>query len=492
MLKQLAGQTAVYGLGTIIPRFLSYLLFPYLTRVMTTGEYGVVTDMYALIPLALVVLTMGLETGFFRFTGKAETPDGKRDVFSTTWGAVSLLSVIFFALAMLFTPWLSSVMGYADHPSYIRLVGAIIAIDAISAIPFCRLRQQGRAKLFTQLRIFSVTVYLLFVVFFYTVLPPLAAGSDFWAALYDPSFGAGYVLAANLIASVITFAVLYPAYRDAAPRIEWKVLRVILLYSLPLLISGIAGTANEFIDRQMIKYIMPADVSMSALGIYGAVTKLGVILILFVQMYRYAAEPFFLSGFKKDDFTQGNAVAMKYFILVSLGIALVILLFADVFALLMGADFREGIFILPVVVLANIFLGITFNLSLWYKQTGATRYAFWITGSGLVFTVGLNLLLIPVLGYFGAALARLGCEAVMMTISFALNQKHYRTPYDLRRIGGYFLLGALIYGTTYLTGGLPAAAKYLLNALLLFSFAAYAVWRENIDVRGMIGSLRRH
>ena len=291
MLKKLAGQTAVYGLGTIVSRFLNYLLFPYLTRVMGPGEYGVVTDMYALIPFVLVVLTMGLETGYFRFTGKAADEDEKRKVFSSAWGAVLTAGTLFFVAVLLFLPSIASAMGYADHPSYVAVVAGIVLLDVGTAIPFARLRQQGRALRFVALRVLSVAVNLLLTLFFYTVLPFLAS-HGLCGAMYDPAYGAGYVLVANLVASLIVAACFLPMWREAPPRIDRRLLGRIMLYSFPILLSGIAGTANEFIDRQMIKYLMPASEAMDALGIYGAVAKLAAILVLFTQMYRYAAEPY--------------------------------------------------------------------------------------------------------------------------------------------------------------------------------------------------------
>ncbi len=488
MLKQLAGQTAIYGVGTIVPRFLNYLLFPYLTRLMTTGEYGVVTDLYALIPFALVVLTMGLETGYFRFAGQAATERERKEVFETTWGAVSLFALLFFAAALLFTPALARIMDYAEHPSYIRLTAAIIALDAATAIPFARLRQQGRAKRFVALRLLSVAVNLALTVFFYSALPALASrGAD--AGMYDPAFGAGYVLVANLLGSAVVWVGLYPSCRGARPRVRPKLLRAVMLYSLPLLVSGIAGTANEFIDRQMIKYLLPPDTSMDALGVYGAVAKLGVVLMLFTQMYRYAAEPYFLSAFRQEDFRRSNAEALKYFIIVSVGIFLTIMLFVDLFGLLMGRDFRQGIRVLPIILLANMFSGIWLNLSFWYKQSGQTQYAIWITGTGLVFTVGLNLALTPALGYPGAALARLGCETAMVAVSYYLNRKHCPTPYDLPRIGSYFLAGGAIYGLSLLTVRLSPAAHYAANLLLLAAFGWLAVHRERIDLKGLLRSI---
>ncbi|MDD3108605.1 MAG: oligosaccharide flippase family protein, partial [Alistipes sp.] len=278
MLKQLAGQTAIYGLGTIVPRFLNYLLFPYLTRLMTTGEYGVVTDLYALIPFALVVLTLGLETGYFRFAGQTDSPTQRREIFRTLWGTVSGVALLFLGMVWLFTPELSRTLEYVDHPSYIRMVGVIVALDAITALPFARLRQEGRAMRFMSLRILSVVINLVLTLFFYSLLPLLSQhGADL--GLYDPTFGAGYVLVANIVASAAMLGMLLPSRKELLPQIRWRLLGTILLYSFPLLLSGIAGTANEFIDRQMIKYLLPHDEAMDALGVYGAVAKLGVILI---------------------------------------------------------------------------------------------------------------------------------------------------------------------------------------------------------------------
>ncbi len=490
MIRQLAGQTAIYGISSIASRLLNYLLTPLLTRVLTTAEYGVITDMYALIPFAMVILTMGMETGYFRFAGKAEGL-AKREVFSTSWGAVSSVAILFAALVWIFTPQLSRMMAYADHPSYIRLVGLIIALDVITSIPYARLRQEGKAKRFVAIRTFSVLLNVLIVLFLYLTLPKLATSGGIWASLYDPDYGPGYYLVSNLITSLVTLLVLYPSYRDTLPVIRWHLLRDMLFYSFPLLVSGVAGVANMFIDRQMIKYLMPADEAMDALGIYGAVAKLGVILLLFIQMYRYAAEPFFLANFKKDDFLKANAEALKYFSLVSVGIFLLIMLFEDAFALLVGPDFRQGMSILPVILLANIFSGMTLNLNFWYKQTGDTRFALWITGTGLIVTVLLNVWWVPSMGYIGAAWARLGCETVMLGLSYLLNRIHYPTPYPLRRIGEYFLLGALCYGVTFFTPTWPGIWKYSLHLALLLLFGYYALRREHIDLKALVRSIVR-
>jgi len=492
MIKQLAGQTAIYGISSIVARLLNYLLTPYLTRIMSPDQYGVITDMYALMPFALTILTLGLETGYFRFAGQAADEAGRRRIFASTWGAVILFAIVFVGAVFVFLRPLSEVMNYADHPSYVWTVALIIALDAITAVPFARLRQQNRAMTFVALRVASVVINLILCVFLISVLPHLAKGGGaLWEAIYVPDFTVGYVLVANLAASAIALLLLLPLMGRAWPRIDRKVLRPVLVYSMPLLVSGIAGTANGYIDRQMIKYLSPGAIAMSWLGIYGAVTKIAVVMVLFTQMYRFAAEPFFLSGMKDADFRHANSRAMTFYIIVSLLIFLGITLFVKMFALIVGADFREGMFILPVVLLTNIFIGTTFNLSFWYKQSGQTRYAIWVTGTGLAVIIVMSIILVPRFGYAGAAVASLLCALTTTVQSYHLCQKYAPIPYDLRAIGFYFALGGVIYAAGFATALLPALAMYVANLLLLGLFAMIVVRREKIDVKGLAGSMLR-
>ena len=417
MLEKLAKQTAIYGISTIVVRFLNYLLTPYYTRIFDQGEYGIVTDIYALIPFALVVLSMGMESSYFRFTTRAEEEGGdvamgKRKVFATTWGITSLAATLFFGLVWLLDGPISQAMGeaYIAHPEYVVIVAAIVMVDVWSIIPFSRLREQGKAMRFVLLKAMSVLLNVGLAIGFGVV------------GLYDTTFGIGWVLIANLAASLLTFLALLPTTNRTLPRIDGALLRKIFVYSLPLLISGIAGTANEFIDRQMIKYLTPGDEAMADLCIYGAIVKIAVVMTLFTQMYRLAAEPFFLSNFRKEDFVEMNAAALKYFVMVSMFIFLAIALYRDIFALIVGRDFREGIHILPVVLGANILSGVWLNLSFWYKREEKTRYALWITLTGLVCSVGFGALLIPRMGYYGAAWSRFAAEVVMVVVSIVLNR----------------------------------------------------------------------
>lgn len=522
MLERLAKQTAVYGISTILVRFLSYLLTPYYTRVFGQETYGIVTDVYALIPLFLTLLTMGMESSYFRFAARAEAENGaandvankpasksasnsasksasksanapasasvaeaarktavaaaKRRLFATTWGATSLAALLFFLLVALFAAPLSAYMGaaYVAHPSYAVWVAAIVLFDVGAAIPFAKLREEGRSMTYVGLKLLSVVV---------NVALAFAFGA---AGLFASSFGVGWVLVANFAASLLTWCVLLPVARCPRPRIDRRILGAVLVYSLPLLVGGLAGTANEFIDRQLIKYLVPAG-AMAQLGIYGAVTKIAVVMMLFYQMYRLAAEPFFLSNFKKEEFTAMNAAALKYYVMASMVIFLAIALFRDLFALIVGRDFREGIDLLPVVLGANVLAGVWLNLSFWYKRAERTSLAILVTGAGLVAMLVAGCALIPRLGYYGAAWARLASETTMVAVSLWLNRRYQPAPYAWGRIAEYVAAALGCFFLAERLGGAidGAAARHVVNLALFGAYGYYLVRRERIDLRAM-------
>ena len=482
MLEKLAKQTAVYGISTIVVRFLSYLLTPYYTRIFGQETYGIVTDIYALIPLALTLLTMGMESSYFRFSAKAEEAGGdvraaKRRLFATTWGVTSLAAVVFFVLVASFRNGVAGLMGeaYAAHPEYVVWVGLIILFDVWACIPFSRLREQGRALLFVGIKALNVVMNVALAVAFGV------------AGLFATEFGVGWVFVANLIASVVTWLVILATVDRTVPKINWALLAAVFAYSLPLLVGGLAGTANEFIDRQLIKYLVPEG-AMAQVGIYGAITKIAVVMMLFYQMYRLAAQPFFLSNFKKSDFVQMNAAALKYYVMASMLIFLGIALFRDVFALIVGRDFREGIFILPVVLGANVLTGVWLNLSFWYKREEKTSLAIVVTGAGLVSMLVFGFWCIPVWGYYGAAWARLASESTMVAVSWWLNRRFYPTPYDWRRIGEYVAAALAVFAVCEAVtacGGNKLIA-YAFNIVLFAAYALYLVRRERIDVAALV------
>ncbi len=484
MLEKLAKQTAVYGISTIVVRFLSYLLTPYYTRVFGQETYGIVTDVYALIPLALTLLTMGMESSYFRFSAKAEMLGrgigaAKRRLFATTWGATSLAAAIFAAVVIACRERIAALMGdaYVAHPEYVVWVALIVLFDVWACIPFSRLREQGRAMTFVGIKALNVVL---------NVVLAFAFGA---AGLFASDFGVGWVFVANLAASAVTWAVMLTTAEGVVPRIDPKLLRAIFAYSLPLLVGGLAGTANEFIDRQMIKYLVPQG-AMAQVGVYGAITKIAVVMMLFYQMYRLAAEPFFLSNFKKSEFVAMNAAALKYYVMASMLIFLGIALFRDLFALIVGRDFREGIFILPVVLGANVLTGVWLNLSFWYKREERTALAIVVTGTGLAAMLLAGGTLIPRWGYYGAAWARLASETAMVGVSWWLNRRFFPTPYDWRRIGEYVVVALAVFFVAEEARamvGYPTAV-YAFDFALLAVYAYYLVRRERIDVGAMIRS----
>ncbi len=486
MLGKLAKQTAIYGVSTIVVRFLSYLLTPYYTRIFTDnmGEYGILTHVYALVPLALTLLTMGMESSYFRFSARAEEQGGdvaqsKRQLYATTWGATLLTSLAFFGSVMLFRSSVNEWLGesYVENPLFVVIVGLIILLDVGSAIPFARLREQGRAKQYVVIRIVGVVLNIL-----------LAVGFGL-AGLFQTEFGVGWVFVANLLTSLLTCALVLGVNEFVLPRIDKRLLFSVLGYSLPLLLGGLAGTASEFIDRQMIVELVPEN-AMEELGVYGAVAKIGVIMMLFYQMYRLAAEPFFLSNFKKEDFVKTNAEALKYYMLVSMVIFLGIALFRDLFALIVDKNFREGMYILPVILGANVLAGVWLNLSFWYKRAERTSLAIVVTGAGLVAMILLGRWLIPAHSYYGAAWARLGSEMVMVAVSWWLNRRYFPTPYAWGRIWEYVIVALCVFSVSEYLGALvlSAVAGYALSVVLFCAYIYYAIKREKIDVRAMIAT----
>ncbi|MBE6177022.1 MAG: hypothetical protein E7149_00720 [Rikenellaceae bacterium] len=482
MLEKLAKQTAVYGISTILVRFLSYLLTPYYTRLFGQETYGIVTDIYALIPLALTLLTMGMESSYFRFAAKAEAAGGdvagaKRRLFATTWGTTIVAALLFFGGVVLLRGEFSAWMGeaYVAHPDYVVWVAAIVLLDVVTAIPFSRLRQEGRAMRFVGVKLASVVVNVALAVGFGSL------------GLFADSFGVGWVLVANFVASLVALGFILVSVGWVTPKIDWRLLGRILAYSLPLLLGGLAGTANEFIDRQLIKYLVP-DGSMAQLGIYGAITKIAVVMMLFYQMYRLAAEPFFLQNFKKEEFKEMNAAALKYYLMASMVIFLAIAQFRDLFALIVGRDFREGIYILPVVLAGNVLAGVWLNLSFWYKREERTSLSIVVTLAGLVVTLGAGFALIPVMGYYGAAWVRLASEATMVAVSLYLNQRFYPTPYDWPRMVEYVAVAVVVFfGAEYLVELVEQPiVGYAIHLVIFVAYCAYLVRREHIDLRAMV------
>lgn len=478
ILKKLAGESAVYGLSSILGRFLNYLLVPLHTHVFTNpGEYGAVTEIYAYISFLVIIFTYGMETAFFHFARKY--PDQNERVFGTGMMSLLVSTIVFSGSLWMFSGSLAEVLNYQQHPEYITYMALIIGFDAITAIPFARLRQQGKAKKFAALKVFGIGINILFNILFFIVFPVWSNREtgilyEIAKQFYDPSVGAGYVFLANMIASIATMLIMLPLLRFRFSDWDTSLWREQMVYALPLLFAGLAGMINETLDRAMLRQLIPdANEAMVQLGIYGACYKLSILMTLFIQAFRYAAEPFFFNQFGKDDAKENYARVTKYFCITCAIVFLGVMLYIDFFKHFIGEPYRVGLSVVPILLLANMCLGIFFNLSMWYKMTGKTKYGLFFTLFGALITVALNVLLVPSMGYMGAAWATLGCYASMMVASYLIGQRNYPVPYETIRIVGYIMLaiGVYLFSDILMDWLEPnTLIKLLVNTILFIGF----------------------
>jgi len=485
-LKQLAGQTVVYGMGTIVPRLLNYLLLtPFYTRIFIEGEYGIVTELYAYVAFLLVLLTYGMETSFFRF---AETETNKDRVFTTALSSLFITSFLFILLGTLFSGSLADLIRYPDHPEYIKFFVIIVGVDAFSAIPFARLRQQNKAFRFAWIKVFNVSTNIFFNFFFLLFCPWFLDHNpdSILNTIYSADIGVGYAFISNLIASVLTLLLLLPDIFRIRITFDSRLLKKMLSYGFPLLLVGLFGMINEVSDKLLFKFLItvPEGVAdkhnyvLGQLGIYGANYRLAVLMTLFIQMFRYAAEPFFFSHAREENAKRLYASVMKYFIIFCMLIFLAVALFIDIFKYFIGPDFRSGLMIVPIILMANLLLGIFYNLSVWYKLTDKTGYGAIIAFTGAVITVVLNILLVPQYGYVGAAWAHLSCYFTMVVISFFWGRRHYKVLYDLRNIFLYFFIGLGIYFITRQLSLEEGMIKYAIHFGFILVFLSFALLME--------------
>lgn len=473
-------------MGTIVPRLLNYLLLtPFYTRIFVEGQYGVVTELYAYVAFLLVLLTYGMETSFFRF---AESEKNTDKVFSTSLTALFATSTIFIFFSSFFAGDIAALIRYSSHPEYIIYFSVIVGTDAFTSIPFARLRQQNRAFRFAWIKIINVVVNIAFNFFFLLFCPWFLEShpDSFIAMCYDPSIGVGYAFISNLIASSVTLVLLLPDIFGVSFSFSRTLLRKMLSYGLPLLLVGLFGMINEVSDKVLFKFLIvvpegtpqASEYILSQLGIYGANYRLAVLMTLFIQMFRYAAEPFFFSHASEKNAKQLYAGVMKYFIIFCLLIFLAVTQFIDIFKYFIGPDFRVGLHIVPIILLANLLLGIFYNLSVWYKLTDKTRFGAYIALTGAAITISLNIILVPRYGYTGAAWAHLACYFSMVVLSFFLGRRHYKVEYDLRGIGLYFALAALIYLVSANINIPEGISGFLVHAFFVFLFLLFAVLLE--------------
>lgn len=483
-LKKLAGQTAIYGVSSIIGRVMNFFLTPLYTRRFAQAEYGVVTELYALVAFLIVFLTYGMETAFFRFGSRARTEAERNKIFSTALLCLLASSTLFTAVISFKLQAVSEFLGYADHPEYILYFTWIIALDAVATIPLARLRLRDRPVPFASINLLSILtniglnlIFILYCPFAYE--DPTAFGHNFILTFYNPAFGIGYIFLANLVSSAVKFLALTPWMSGIRYGFHSRIIKKLLPYALPLLLLGLAGIVNETFDRLLFKKLsgLPEDLAEAQLGIYGACYKVAMLLSIGIQAYRFAAEPFIFSLAEHKDRDKTQADIMKYYFIVAVFITLTLLCFLDMAVLLIGEAFRSGTAVIPILLAAYLCYGAIFNLSFWYKLNDKTLYGMGIAIAGAVVTIALNVVLVPYIGYFGSAWATLGAYLVMLLLSYFLGKKYHPVRYDLKSIFFYIFFGAGLY-IVHLILPLEGPPKYIASAILVISFAAVVFRKE--------------
>jgi O-antigen/teichoic acid export membrane protein len=444
-MKTLAKETAMYGISSILGRFLNWMMVPLYTYVLaSSADYGIVTNLYAWTALLLVLLTYGMETGFLRFANKNKEEAGK--VYSTTLIAVGTTSFIFAMICIFFSHPIANAMGYSNHSEFIALLGTVVAMDAFGCIPYVYLRFKNRPVRFVFLNLFAIAVNIFFNIFFLVVCPWLAVKSpDLINWFYDPNYGVGYVFIANIFSTaLVTVALLFDVF---VVKFEFDIalLKQMLKYSLPLVVLGIAGIMNQTLDKILFPFLMHGKTGASELGIYGATSKIALVMTMFTQAFRYAYEPFIFAQKKDKNSLDTYADAMKYYILIALFIFLGMVLYMDIFKYIIQHSYWAGLKVVPIVMFSFIFQGIFFNLSLWYKLTDKTMYGAWFSILGTIIIVLLNIVLVPIYSYMGCAWAAFACYFVIMVVSYYFGQKNMPIKYDLKTIGLYTAVTIVLY-----------------------------------------------
>ena len=455
--------TAIYGLSSIIGRFLNYLLVPLYTAQLSaaSGGYGIITNIYAYVALAMVLLTFGMETTYFRFTNKTHTDS--QTVYGTTLITVGSVSLVFAVLVLLLLSPVSQLMGYGDHPEYVGVMAVTVAIDAFLCIPFAHLRQQKKALKFAALKLLNIAVSILLnLIYFYFM-----DGKD-----------VGYAFYINLVCTVMLAVCLITEYTGFRWKLDTQLLRTMLSYSWPILVLGIAGILNQTADKMLFPYIYEGSDMREQLGIYGACSKIAMIMAMITQAFRFAYEPIVFAGVKDKDQHEMYEKAMKYFIIFTLLAFLVVVAYLEVLKFIIGADYWVGLEVVPIVMAAEIMMGIYFNLSFWYKIIDKTIWGAIFSGIGCAVLLAVNIIFVPKYGYMACAWGGFAGYGVAMLVSYFVGQKYYPLNYPLKEIALYVVLAFVLFGLMRFTNDWPMIASLAFNTLLVAGFMAVIIWRD--------------
>ncbi len=479
-LKSLAKDTAIYGMSSILGRFLNYLLVPLYTSNISaaSGGYGIITNLYAYTALLLVILTYGMETTFFRYANK--TNEDPQKVYSSTLIMVGFTSLLFIVLVSIFLQPLSGVMGYSDHSSYVWVMAATVSIDAFQCIPFAYLRYKKRPIKFAALKLLFVTFNIALNLLYFLVLPDLYKSyPEVIQYVYSPETGVGYAFYINLVCTASITFFFYKELTGFKYTFDKELAKRMLSYSWPILILGIAGILNQNADFILFPYLYKGSQAHQQLGIYGAASKIAMIMAMITQAFRYAYEPFVFGKGNDKDNRETYAVAMKYFIIFTLLAFLVVMGYINILRHIIGRDYWEGLKVVPIVMAGTIMMGVYFNLSFWYKLIDKTIWGAYFSGIGCFVLILINIIFVPQYGYMACAWAGVIGYATAMTLSYFVGQKKYPINYPLKSIGIYVLIAVFFFiAITYSNEYLPKIYALAVNTLIIFAFVAHIIYHD--------------
>lgn len=479
--KNLFKQTAIYGLATVVPRMMSFFLVPLYTELLPKAEYGKITVIFAYIIFFNVILAYGMETAFFRFYNKEAD---KKNVIETATISVFWTSLVFLMFALIFRNTLATYSGI--DVQFVTYAIWILFLDALVIIPFSQLRANQRPIFYAVTKIGNVTVNLLLNIFFLIVLPKLATGNpeDFFSTIYFEEFQIGYIFLSNIIASLLTFLLLSSNYLHVKWHFDANLWKRMMRYGLPILVAGIAFAVNEQFDKILLGKLLPPDIADAEVGVYSACYKLGLFMVLFRTAYTLGIEPFFFSHAANENAKQTYATITKYFVIFGALMMLGVIVFADLLKVIMIRDesYWEAMKVVPLIILANFFLGIYTNLSVWYKLIDKTHIGAWISIVGAIVTLALNFLLIPKYSYMGSAIATIAAYGSMMLISYLMGRNQYPIPYDGKKIGGYLGLSILFSGISFYY----FRENYYVGIALLLAFMYFIYHNEKETLQRII------
>lgn len=498
-IRKLAGQTAVYGIPLILGRILSYLLVPVYTRVFEPDLYGTVSVFYSYTAFLMVVLSYGMETAFFRFTRQEK---GNDRVYSTALLTIMLTTSVFLLAIILFAQPIAGFIDYPDQKKYVIWMGFILALDTLSAIPFARLRAQNRPGRFARIKMLGIFLNIGLNLFFIILCPWIISQSDdspvrkIIEFIYRPDWGIEYIFISNLITSGLVLLLLIPDIIGVKWEIDKSIRRKLLIYAFPLLFAGMAGIVNETFDRLLLRYLLPLSPEEAEyqVGIYSACYKIAILMTIFIQAYRYAAEPFFFTMARQNNAKDVYASVMNYFIITVSLIFLGTMVYLDDFIMpvLVGKTYHEGRGVIPMLMMAHLFLGVYYNLSVWYKLADKTIWGAWLSVIGALITLILNAWWIPrsadhyLHGYYGSAWAAFICYGIMMVLSYFIGQRYYPVKYNIPKFFFYLGLTVVLYfvNVVIIIEYLPLSIAF--HTLLILVFLGVVYFVEKPDLRGLI------